>query len=51
MCSTGRVKIVLRGTDGWVNCVYEVLYEGEKEAHEVDHLIDDYRKDHLKILQ
>ena len=51
MCSTGRVKRVLRGTDGWLNCIYEVLYEGEQEPHEVDHLIEDYRKEHLKILQ
>ena len=47
----GRVKRILRGSDGWVNCIYEVLYEGEKEPHEVDHLIEDYRKDQVKILQ
>jgi hypothetical protein len=32
---------VLSGTYGDMNAVYEVLYEGEDEAYEIDNLIND----------
>ena len=37
----GTVVSVLSGTDGDLNAVYEVLYEGEVEAYKIDHLIQD----------
>ena len=38
----GTVVSVLSGTDSDLNAVYEVLYEGEDEAYEIDNLIQDY---------
>ena len=37
----GTVVSVLSGTYGDMNAVYEVLYEGEDEAYEIDNLIND----------
>jgi hypothetical protein len=31
------------GTDGHLNAKYDVLYEVDDEAYEVDHLIQDYQ--------
>lgn len=39
----GTVVSVLSGTDGNMNAVYEVLYDGEDKLYEIDHLIEDYR--------
>ena len=39
----GTVVSVLSGTDGDLNAVYEVLYEGEDEAYKIDNLIQDYK--------
>ena len=39
----GTVVSVLSGTDGDLNAVYEVLYEGEDEAYEIDNLFQDYK--------
>jgi len=30
-------------SDGQLNAKYDVLYEGDDEAYEVDHLIQDYQ--------
>ena len=32
---------VISGTDGKLNAVYEVLYDGD-DAYEIDHLIQDF---------
>jgi hypothetical protein len=34
---------IVSGTDGHLNAKYDVLYEGDDEAYEVDHLIQDYQ--------
>ena len=39
----GTVVSVLSGTDDDLNAVYEVLYEGENEAYEIDNLFQDYK--------
>ena len=33
---------VISGTDGKLNAVYEVLYNGDDDAYEIDHLIQDF---------
>ena len=39
----GTVLCVLSGIDGDLNAVYEVLYDGDDDVYEIDHLIQDYR--------
>ena len=34
---------IVSGTDGHLNAKYDVLYEVDDEAYEVDHLIQDYQ--------
>jgi hypothetical protein len=48
---SSEVTDILRGSDGRAGCVYEVLYEGEQEPHEVDHLVEDLKIGHVKILR
>lgn len=39
----GKTKSGIKGTDGHLNAKCDVLYEGDDEAYEVDHLIQDYQ--------
>lgn len=39
----GTILSVLSGTDGNLNAVYEIKYEGEDEAYEINNLIQDYQ--------
>ena len=39
----GTVVSIVSGTDGHLNAKYDMVYEGDDEAYEVDHLIQDYQ--------
>ncbi|KAK3108124.1 hypothetical protein FSP39_001687 [Pinctada imbricata] len=39
---TGTVISLISGCDGHINAVYEVVYDGEDEPYEIDHLMQDY---------
>ncbi|XP_071149130.1 uncharacterized protein [Mytilus edulis] len=38
----GTVVSLLKGTDGKLNAVYEVLFDGDDDVYEIDHLVADY---------
>ncbi|CAC5417661.1 unnamed protein product [Mytilus coruscus] len=46
----GTVVSMLSGTDGRLNAIYEVLYEGEDEPFEIDHLIHDYQSGSVQFI-
>ncbi|CAG2223289.1 unnamed protein product [Mytilus edulis] len=46
----GTVASMLSGTDGRLNAIYEVLYEGEDEPFEIDHLIQDYQSGSVQFI-
>ena len=41
---------VISGTDGSPTAVYEVLYDGDDEPYEVDHLMEDFQQFSVKYL-
>lgn len=46
----GTVVSLLSGTDGRLTAIYEVLYEGEDEPFEIDHLIQDYQSGSVQFI-
>lgn len=46
----GTVLEVVKGKDGEVSAVYNILYDGDEESYEVDHLVDDYSKSSVRFL-
>ncbi|CAC5417656.1 unnamed protein product [Mytilus coruscus] len=46
----GTVVSMLSGTDGRLNAIYEVLYEGKDEPFEIDHLIQDYQSGSVRFI-
>lgn len=45
----GFVVSILSGSDGDRNAVYEVQYEDDEEAYEIDHLVQDYELGSVKF--
>ena len=45
----GTVLSIVSGTGGHLNAKYDVVYEGDDEAYEVDHLIQDYQCESLQF--
>lgn len=46
----GYVIGIISGKDGDQDAVYEILYEGDDNPYEVEHLLEDYRKSFVEFL-
>ena len=47
---TGTVLSLLAGTDGTEDAMYEVKYDNDNEAYEIDHLVEDYKEASVKFV-
>ena len=47
---TGNVLSLISGQDGQASAIYDIHYDQDNAAYEVENLLDDYLKGELKFL-